>query len=637
MAQDYWQSLTSGRLSRRSAVAGTGGAALGAAFLAACGGGGSAKSTSSGESSTSKDKSGLVAEPSDTTSKAKAGGTIKTFYTADVLHFDALASNSSSTVNDATVFAYSRMVKFTTTKHPKPYEGGIEGDMMESWEVSPDKLTITFKLRQGMKWDPQAPTSNRPIDTEDILFSWKKFGALNPSAANLVYDATKAPGAPVESLSAPDARTIVMKLKQPDSALMTTLAGWDQFYPMPRESDSGFDPKTTVRGYGPWMLDDYRASAYTHWKRNPNFYVKDRPFPDRMERALIPEFAARIAQFKAGNIHTDIVEQAQDSVLQLKKDLPQTSLYLGAGGNGRNYASTISNFIIFGYEGNSIFKDVRMRQAMSMAIDREAIADSIENRAIFEKEGLDNAIAANSALSPAWNGYWIDPNNEKEFGPTAKYLKHNVAEAKKLLTAAGYPNGVEFDFFHNRENTYGVVYSRLLEIYASMLPDVGLRAKLQGQAYATWQPQYYQGYVKSAFDAGRVKGFNGAGLSAERSRYTAVMSLYGLFHVQGDAFHGASYNGGPGNVGDPKMNDLLAKLRLESDNNKIKEGVKEAQKYLAEQMYIIPKPSNSIPFTVWWPSIQNVMEFNTAPSGPNRWAEQNLQWWIDDTKPPLKS
>jgi ABC-type transport system substrate-binding protein len=637
MAQDYWQSLTSARLSRRRALAGTGGAALGAAFLAACGGGSSNSSSSSGDNKPSKDKSGLVSEPEDTTSKAKAGGIIKTFYTADILHFDVLSSNSSSTVNDGTPFVYSRMVKFQTTKHPKPFEGGIEGDLMESWETSPDKLTITFKLRQGMKWDSRAPTNGREIDAQDVAWSWTKFAANNPSAANLVYDANKNPGAAVESVTAADNRTIVMKLKQPDSALMTTLAGWDQFYPMPRESESQFDPKTTVRGYGAWLLDEHRPSAYAHFKRNPDYYVKGRPYPDRLERTLIPEFAARIAQFKAGNIHTDIVEQAQDQVLQLKKDLPQTQLMLGAGGNGRNYAATVSNFIILGYEGNSIFKDVRMRQAMSMAIDREAIADSMESRSVFEKEGLDNSIAANSALSPAWNGYWIDPNNEKEFGPTARYLKHNIAEAKKLMTAAGYPNGVDFDFFHNRENTYGVVYSRLLEIYASMLPDVGLRAKLQGQAYSTWQPQYYQGYVKAAFDAGRVKGFNGAGLSAERSRYTALMSLYGLHHVQGDAFHGASFNGGPGNVGDPKLNDLLGKLRIESDTNKIKDGVKEAQKYLAEQLYIIPKPTNSIPFTVWWPSIQNVMAFNTAPAGPNRWAEQNLQWWIDDTKPPLKS
>jgi peptide/nickel transport system substrate-binding protein len=636
MANDYWQNFTAGRLSRRRALAGTGAAALGAAFLAACGGGGSGSGSSS-NTSASKDKSGLVTEPEDTSSKAKSGGTIKTVYTADILHFDALASNSSSTVNDATVFAYSRLVKFQTTKAPKPYEGGIEGDLMESWETSPDKLTLTFKVRPGMKWDSRSPTNGREIDAQDIAWSWHKFAALNPSAANLAYDATKNPGAAVESVTAPDAKTVVLKLKQPDSALMTTLAGWDQFYPMPRESESGFDPKTTVRGYGPWQLDDYRASAYTHWRRNPDYYVKGRPYADRLERALIPEFAARIAQFKAGNIHTDVLEQAQDQVLQMKKDLPQTLLMLGHGGNGRNYTATVSNFIIFGYEGNSLFKDVRMRQAMSMGIDREAIADSMENRTVFTKEGLDNSIAANSALSPAWNGYWIDPNNDKEFGPTNKYLKYNPAEAKKLIAAAGYPNGVEFDFFHNRENTYGVVYSRLLEIYASMLPDVGLRLKLQGQPYATWQPQYYQGYVKSAFDAGRVKGFNGAGLSAERSRYTALMSLYGLHHVQGDAFHGASFNGGPGNAGDPKLNDLLGKLRIESDNNKVKEGVKEAQKYLAEQMYIIPKPTNSIAFTVWWPAIGNLLAFNTAPAGPNRWAEQNLPWWIDETKPPFKN
>src|SRR6476620_9299924 len=121
------------------------------------------------------------------------------------------------------------MVKFTTTKAPKPYEGGIDGDMMESWETSPDKLTVTFKLRQGMKWDSRAPTNGREIDAQDVAWSWTKFAANNPSAA-------------VESVTAADNRTIVMKLKQPDSALMTTLAGWDQFYPMPRESESQFDP-----------------------------------------------------------------------------------------------------------------------------------------------------------------------------------------------------------------------------------------------------------------------------------------------------------------------------------------------------------------------------------------------------------
>src|SRR5688572_29689958 len=420
-AGSYWEGVTRSRLTRRRALLAAGGIGVTGASLALLGCGDDDDGSSSTGGGGTGGGSGLLSTPQDTTGQAKAGGTIRDFQNADMLNFDPVASPSNPVINFVAVFAYPRLLKFKPGKYPDPSDGSSEGETATSWEMSGDRLTLTFKVRPGMKWDSRAPTNGREIDAQDIAWSWQKFAALNPSAANLVYDATKNPGAAVESLTAPEAKTVVMKLKQPDSALMTTLAGWDQFYPMPRESESGFDPKTTVRGYGPWQLDDYRASAYTHWRRNPDYYVKGRPYADRLERALIPEFAARIAQFKAGNIHTDVLEQAQDQVLQMKKDLPQTLLMLGHGGNGRNYTATVSNLIIFGYEGNSLFKDVRMRQAMSMGIDREAIADSMENRTVFEKEGLDNSIAANSALSPAWNGYWIDPNNDKEFGPTNKY------------------------------------------------------------------------------------------------------------------------------------------------------------------------------------------------------------------------
>src|SRR5262249_20618092 len=135
----YW----SNRVSRRRAIGTVGAGALGAAFLAACGGGSSDSGKSdSGGTAKSTDKSGLIYEPVENSSAAKSGGTLKTVYTADILHFDALSSNSSSTVNDASVFTYPRMVKFGVTKYPKPHDGSIEGDAMESWELSPDKLTL---------------------------------------------------------------------------------------------------------------------------------------------------------------------------------------------------------------------------------------------------------------------------------------------------------------------------------------------------------------------------------------------------------------------------------------------------------------------------------------------------------------
>src|SRR3954447_8812975 len=172
MSDNYWNRLTNSRITRRRGLAITGAGALGAAFLAACGSSNSGGDSGKKDDKASPDKSGLVYEPVDSTAQAKPGGTIKTVYTADILHFNALASNSSSVVNDLSPFTYPRMVKFTVTKYPKPYEGGIEGDAMESFEVSPDRLTVTFKVRQGMNWDAKAPTSSRPLDAQDVLFSW---------------------------------------------------------------------------------------------------------------------------------------------------------------------------------------------------------------------------------------------------------------------------------------------------------------------------------------------------------------------------------------------------------------------------------------------------------------------------------
>ena len=145
---DYWQKLTNRTISRRRAIAVTGGTALGAAFLAACGG--SDSGSGSGEK---KDASSNLYKPVDTSAQAKQGGVVKHYAAADITHFDALASNSASTVGNGSIFAYTRLLKFKSGIYPNVADGGVEGEMAESFEVSPDKLTVTMKLRQGQKWD----------------------------------------------------------------------------------------------------------------------------------------------------------------------------------------------------------------------------------------------------------------------------------------------------------------------------------------------------------------------------------------------------------------------------------------------------------------------------------------------------
>ena len=204
-----------------------------------------------------------------------------------------------------------------------------------------------------------------------------------------------------------------------------------------------------------------------------------------------------------------------------------------------------------------------MRQALSMAIDREAFADVYENRANFAKDGLDNSVSWNSSLSPAWQGAYLNPHDEKEFGPNSKYYKFNLAEAKKLVAAAGFTNA-EFDFYHNSEQTYGAGYARQVQIYQRyVLSDLGLKPNQKGLPYATWLAQYHYGYIPATYNAGQTKGFNGIGLGAERQRYTSVLSVYGLVHPEGDAFHGATPDGNNAVKGDPKLSDMLGKLRQE--------------------------------------------------------------------------
>jgi ABC-type transport system substrate-binding protein len=182
---------------------------------------------------------------------------------------------------------------------------------------------------------------------------------------------------------------------------------------MPREADGGFDPKRDVRGHGPWMLDAYTPSVGLTWKRNPDYYVKDRPFPERLEMPIVPDHAQQLAQFKTGAIYTNVTTLAD--VIETKRDAPQALLMQGS-----DFKAAGGGYVTFGWGEGSPWADPRLRQAMSMALDRQAYADTIENRDTFRREGLDLPVKFNSIVYAAWEGYYLDPDDEKAFGPESK-------------------------------------------------------------------------------------------------------------------------------------------------------------------------------------------------------------------------
>jgi ABC-type transport system substrate-binding protein len=624
--ESYWDRVTRERITRRRALAATGGLTAAAAFLAACGGG------DGDESAAIEDPSGLIHTPQDTTDNAKQGGVLKHFATADINpHFDSLANNGSGPLSMSAAYAYPRLAKYAIVKYPKQYEAGsFEGDLAESWEVSPDKLTITFKIRQGVKWDARPPTNGRLADANDVMRSWEKFKALNPGASTYVYNAETAPSAPVENMTSPDDRTIVLKLKEPDSSTIAQFAG-TTFSPMPKEFDGGFDARTTVRGHGPYILEDYRPSGSFTWARNPDYYVKGRPFIDRIEVPIVPEYATRLAQFKAGAIHTDVVGGfggGQADIVPTKKAQSELALVVAD-----TYPTQNSWHMMFGWDGNAPFKDKRMRQAVSMLIDREGVIDAIDNRDGFRKDGLELDVAYGTVVSAGWTGYWLDPQNEKEFGPNARYLQYNPEEARKLISAAN-GNGAQFDFHYNSSPTFPI-QGRYVELFNAMLLSGGLKPSLDGIANATeYQDNYYYGYVSKLYAAGQKKGYDGIAMGQERPFATVALMIHGTLHKDGAFYHGMTPDGLNVQNGDPKVNDLAIRIKTEYDVEKQQTLVHELIRYFTEQSYYIPQVSQAKGYSLWWPAIGNLGAFSNGVS-PNLWTERHLHWWMDPSKKPL--
>jgi len=303
----YWQSYRQGRLSRRRALTATTAGVGSALLLAACGSDDKAKS--GGGKATS-----LVGEVNDSTSKATGGGTWSSYLSSDTPGLDPMTS-PASTVPPLANYAVSRLLKYKLGTRADRPTGTVEGDAATSWEISPDGLPVTFKLRPNMKYDARPPTNGKNLTAEDVLFSWKQFETLSGTRTALANKADA--GAPIISMTAPDPMTIVTKLAFPYAPLLPMLGYHWYLVIQPTEAESKFNAKQDMRGSGPWLLDKYSPSSEFVFVKNPNWYVKDRPFLDRITLPIITEYATGLSQFEAGNIWNYNVNQLD--VLSVRK------------------------------------------------------------------------------------------------------------------------------------------------------------------------------------------------------------------------------------------------------------------------------------------------------------------------------
>ena len=214
MSGDYWTELSKARLSRRRAIGAAGAAGLGAVMLAACGG-----SDSGGSKDARRSEVFPGAQGEDTTKQAKRGGVMKTYWDADISDYDV--HNTRNAGQNIPNFTYSRFVQIKPG-FLQPTEWEVVGDMAESWEWSPDGLTLSMKLRQGAGWAPLAPVNGRAVTIEDIAYTWKRWIERGSNRGD--YLNSLDPDSPVLSMNTTDARTFVFKLAFPMVGLLGMMA-----------------------------------------------------------------------------------------------------------------------------------------------------------------------------------------------------------------------------------------------------------------------------------------------------------------------------------------------------------------------------------------------------------------------------
>jgi ABC-type transport system substrate-binding protein len=260
-----------------------------------------------------------------------------------------------------------------------------------------------------------------------------------------------------------------------------------------------------------------------------------------------------------------------------------------------------------------------------MAIDRDLFIDVDYNVANYEAAGIPVQTTWNTALlSNFFTGWWLDPKG-KDFGPNAAYFEHNIAEAKKLMAAAGYANGVDVIRTSAPDN-YGAKASKDMEVITGMASEIGFRYTDNIVGYNTgYQPQYRD--ASGNFDGETHRSVLGGNTDAVEHLLAAYSP------AGGSTFVGLDVNGKGDFSGDPYVTKALSDARAEVDVNKRKATVHELQRYLAKQQYLLRYPGGATGLAIDWPGVRNIRVYR-GPAfsffGPGHYV------WLDDTLPPFK-
>lgn len=339
-------------------------------------------------------------------------------------------------------------------------------ELAQSWD-QPDDLTYIFKLREGVKFH-----NGREMTAEDVKYSFER--VLNPDTAAIgksYYDS-------IDSIEVVDTYTVKFTLKEPFAPFLTNLTSlYGAIVPKEVIEENG-NLMQVACGTGPFMLKEWIPDNKIILEKNPDYYEEGLPKLEGIEYYVMTDESSRIAALRTGNVH-------------LIK-LPAASLSLLEGNDNveiKPYQSNEYSFLGFNLDLDK-FKDVRVRQAISYAINRQEIIDLAYN----------GEATVTGFVTPAMGRWAIDFANEDLY-------QQNIEKAKQLMAEAGYPDGFETKI---AVGLYDDIRATG-EILQKQLEQIGIKATIEnlesGQYVDAWSNRTHE----------MMAGRNGAGTDPNRA------------------------------------------------------------------------------------------------------------------------
>jgi peptide/nickel transport system substrate-binding protein len=486
---------------------------------------------------------------------------------------------------------YDRLLQYTNKAGADPFNNPIIPSLAESWSISDDFLTYTFRLRKGVKFQNLPPVNGREMDAEDI----KATVALYKAPASV----TKPFYESVDSVEVIDRYTVAFHMKQVEPTMLNTLSESIRGSILPREQTH---PASLVRrpggiGTGPFMAaGPYEYKVGITYKRNPDYWLFDDgnrlPYLDGFRVVVIPDQSARLTAFRTGKIDTGfgVVSGGVEPMRRLMGTNPTTLLqeYVFTTGGGC--------YPCFRLDVEP-WKDVRVRRAMSLAINYDTIAQTVF--------GVPPLLVA-SLVAGLWYGADDSLKTTTEVCGCPWY-SYDPQRAKQLLAEAGFPKGFSttLAFF-----PYDQSNIEWMELSAAYWKAIGVDAKIFSQDYTVYRANVDKG------------NWENLGRSFMCCGSTSIYASMGALTP------GGPKNPQQGFINDPKITALAKEISASyRDEAKQRELLGQLWPYYLDQVFTTPQVSGTGK-TVFAPRLRN---FTTTNKIPGVHDTRGWMWtWIDD-------